>query len=109
MMSSEIYPRAPVQFVAFLAGFPLSPILQAPGGKEQVYERLQGTFPLLDVVEDGDWLSGSARWRTWWTATTASVRAGRPAATPDDQPRTHPSGHPWSANDALRMHRPRIV
>jgi uncharacterized protein (TIGR04255 family) len=51
MMSSEIYPRAPVQFVAFLAGFPLSPLLQAPGGKEQVYERLQDTFPLLDVVE----------------------------------------------------------
>jgi uncharacterized protein (TIGR04255 family) len=51
MMSTEIYPRAPVQFVAFLAGFPLSPTLQAPGGKEQVYERLQGTFPLLDVVE----------------------------------------------------------
>ena len=50
-MSSEIYPRAPVQFVAFHAGFPLSPTLQAPGGKEQVYERLQSTFPLLDVVE----------------------------------------------------------
>ena len=51
-MSSEIYPRAPVQFVAFLASFPLSPTLQAPGGKEQVYDILRDDFPLLDIVEN---------------------------------------------------------
>ncbi len=50
-MTTEIYPRAPVQFVAFHAGFPLSPLLQSPGGKEQVYERLSDAFPILDTVE----------------------------------------------------------
>jgi uncharacterized protein (TIGR04255 family) len=49
-MPNEIYPRAPVRFVSFVAGFPLSPALQAPGGKEAVYERLRERFPLLEGI-----------------------------------------------------------
>ncbi len=49
-MPKEIYARAPVQFVSFVAGFPLSPALQAPGGKEAVYERLRESFPLLAEI-----------------------------------------------------------
>lgn len=49
-MPKEIYARAPVQFVSFVAGFPLSPALHAPGGKEAVYERLRDSFPLLTEI-----------------------------------------------------------
>ncbi len=49
-MSKEIYARAPVQFVSFVARFPLSPTLNAPGGKEAVYGRLRESFPLLEEI-----------------------------------------------------------
>lgn len=49
-MSKEIYARAPVQFVSFVARFPLSPALQAPGGKEAVYGQLRESFPLLEEI-----------------------------------------------------------
>lgn len=49
-MPNEIYPHAPVRFVSFAAGFPLSPVLQAPGGKEAIYERLRESFPLLEQI-----------------------------------------------------------
>src|SRR5664280_1839818 len=49
-MPSEVYPNAPVRFVAFAAHFPLSPRLQRQEGKEAVYERLAESFPLLEIV-----------------------------------------------------------
>src|ERR1039457_853449 len=49
-MPSEIYPQAPVRFVAFSARFPLSPRLQRQENQEAVYERLAETFPLLEIV-----------------------------------------------------------
>ncbi|MGH2904130.1 MAG: TIGR04255 family protein [Solirubrobacteraceae bacterium] len=52
-MPNEIYQRAPVQFVSLRVRFPLSPRLQAPGGKEQVYEHLAERFPILDAIEGG--------------------------------------------------------
>jgi uncharacterized protein (TIGR04255 family) len=50
-MPKEIYAHAPVQFVSFVAGFPLSPALQAPEGKVAVYERLRDSFPLLAEIQ----------------------------------------------------------
>jgi uncharacterized protein (TIGR04255 family) len=49
-MSTEIYPQAPVRFVAFVLQFPLSPKLQRRETKEAVYERLADTFPLFENV-----------------------------------------------------------
>jgi uncharacterized protein (TIGR04255 family) len=49
-MPSEVYPQAPVKFVAFAARFPLSPKLQRQESQEAVYERLADTFPLLEIV-----------------------------------------------------------
>ena len=49
-MSTEIYPQAPVRFVAFALRFPLSPKLQHRETKEAVYERLAETFPLFENV-----------------------------------------------------------
>lgn len=49
-MPTEIYPQAPVRFVAFVLQFPLSPKLQRRETKEAVYERLADTFPLFENV-----------------------------------------------------------
>jgi uncharacterized protein (TIGR04255 family) len=49
-MRNEVYPHAPVRFVAFAVHFPLSPKLQHQEIQEAVYERLAGTFPLLEIV-----------------------------------------------------------
>ncbi|HEY4452021.1 MAG TPA: TIGR04255 family protein [Solirubrobacteraceae bacterium] len=49
-MSNEVYPQAPVRFVAFTAHFPLAPRLQRQENQEAVYERLAETFPLLEIV-----------------------------------------------------------
>lgn len=49
-MPSEVYPQAPVKFVAFTAHFPLAPKLQHQENQEAVYERLVESFPLLEII-----------------------------------------------------------
>jgi uncharacterized protein (TIGR04255 family) len=49
-MPSEVYPRAPVKFVAFAARFPLAPKLQHQENQEAVYERLVESYPLLEII-----------------------------------------------------------
>lgn len=50
-MPNEVYPRAPVRFVSLIIRFPLSPSLQRLEGKEAVYARIAGAFPLLEAIE----------------------------------------------------------
>lgn len=49
-MSDEVYPRAPVQFVAFELQYPMTPALGKAEGKEHVYDRLADEFPLLETI-----------------------------------------------------------
>jgi uncharacterized protein (TIGR04255 family) len=49
-MSSEVYPHAPVSFIAFVVQFPFSPRLEQKETKEAVYDRLADTFPLFENV-----------------------------------------------------------
>ncbi|MGI8802081.1 MAG: TIGR04255 family protein [Solirubrobacteraceae bacterium] len=49
-MPKEIYPHAPVQFVAFEIQYALTPALARADGKEAVYERLAEGFPLLESL-----------------------------------------------------------
>jgi len=49
-MPKEIYPNAPVQFVAFEIQYALAPALARADGKEAVYERLAERFPLLESL-----------------------------------------------------------
>jgi len=49
-MHDEVYPKAPVQFVTFEIEFPMAPALDRTEGREQVYDRLAGEFPLLETI-----------------------------------------------------------